>query len=102
MNVAWSPPAQHPIMLAAGTAAQQLDASFSTSASLDLYSLNLQQPGYEMELQTSIPSDHRYLQSVDIIKKIIQCVVLTNYMPLIGDLGFTRLFGDPMEIILLE
>ncbi|XP_032675086.1 protein transport protein Sec31A isoform X2 [Odontomachus brunneus] len=60
VNVAWSPPAQHPIMLAAGTAAQQLDASFSTSASLDLYSLNLQQPGYEMELQASIPSDHRF------------------------------------------
>ncbi|XP_029659389.1 protein transport protein Sec31A isoform X1 [Formica exsecta] len=60
VNVAWSPPAQHPIMLAAGTAAQQLDASFSTSASLDLYSLNLQQPGYEMELRASVPSDHRF------------------------------------------
>ncbi|XP_011256844.1 protein transport protein Sec31A isoform X2 [Camponotus floridanus] len=60
VNVAWSPPAQHPIMLAAGTAAQQLDASFSTSASLDLYSLNLQQPGYEMELRVSVPSDHRF------------------------------------------
>lgn len=59
VNVAWSPPAQYPIMLAAGTAAQQLDASFSTSASLDLYSLNLQQPGYEMELKASVPSDHR-------------------------------------------
>lgn len=59
VNVAWSPPAQHPIMLAAGTAAQQLDASFSTSASLDLYLLNLQQPGYEMELKASVPSDHR-------------------------------------------
>ncbi|XP_012535073.2 protein transport protein Sec31A isoform X2 [Monomorium pharaonis] len=60
VNVAWSPSAQHPIMLAAGTAAQQLDASFSTSASLDLYSLNLQQPGYEMELHASVPSDHRF------------------------------------------
>ncbi|EZA50823.1 Protein transport protein Sec31A [Ooceraea biroi] len=60
VNVAWSPPAQYPIMLAAGTAAQQLDASFSTSASLDLYSLNLQQPGYDMELQASVPSDHRF------------------------------------------
>jgi len=27
-NVAWSPKQQHPIYLAAGTAAQQLDASF--------------------------------------------------------------------------
>ncbi|KAL6264790.1 hypothetical protein P5V15_004887 [Pogonomyrmex californicus] len=60
VNVAWSPPAQHPIMLAAGSAAQQLDTSFTTSYSLDLYSLNLQQPGYEMELNASIPSDHRF------------------------------------------
>ena len=27
-NVAWSPAAQHPIYLATGTAAQQLDATF--------------------------------------------------------------------------
>ncbi|XP_046610174.1 protein transport protein Sec31A [Neodiprion virginianus] len=60
VNVAWSPPAQHPILLAAGTAAQQLDASFSTSASLDLYALNLQEPGYDMDLKASISSDHRY------------------------------------------
>lgn len=59
VNVAWSPPAQHPILLAAGTAAQQLDASFNTSASLDLYSLNLQEPGYDLELKASIASDHR-------------------------------------------
>ena len=61
VNVAWSPPAQYPILLAAGTAAQQLDASFNTSASLDLYALNLQQPGYEMEHKVSVPSDHRFL-----------------------------------------
>ncbi|XP_015176477.1 PREDICTED: protein transport protein Sec31A isoform X2 [Polistes dominula] len=60
VNVAWSPPAQYPILLAAGTAAQQLDASFNTSASLDLYSINLQQPGYEMELKASVASEHRY------------------------------------------
>nr|XP_033322132.1 protein transport protein Sec31A [Megalopta genalis]XP_033322133.1 protein transport protein Sec31A [Megalopta genalis]XP_033322134.1 protein transport protein Sec31A [Megalopta genalis] len=60
VNVAWSPPAQYPILLAAGTAAQQLDASFNTSASLDLYSLNLQQPGYDLELKSSVASDHRF------------------------------------------
>ncbi|XP_011302454.1 protein transport protein Sec31A [Fopius arisanus] len=60
VNVAWSPPAQHPLMLAAGTAAQQLDASFNTSASLDLYLLGLQTPGYDMELRASVPSDHRF------------------------------------------
>ncbi|XP_031840951.2 COPII coat complex component secretory 31 isoform X1 [Nomia melanderi] len=60
VNVAWSPPAQYPILLAAGTAAQQLDASFNTSASLDLYSLNLQQPGLDLELKASVASDHRF------------------------------------------
>ncbi|XP_076755413.1 COPII coat complex component secretory 31 isoform X1 [Xylocopa sonorina] len=60
VNVAWSPPAQHPILLAAGTAAQQLDASFNTSASLDLYSLNLQQPGQDLELKATVASDHRF------------------------------------------
>ncbi|XP_031779577.1 protein transport protein Sec31A isoform X3 [Nasonia vitripennis] len=60
VNVAWSPLAQYPILLAAGTAAQQLDASFDTNASLDLYSLNLQQPGYDMQLNVSVPSDQRF------------------------------------------
>ncbi|XP_066594870.1 protein transport protein Sec31A isoform X2 [Prorops nasuta] len=60
VNVAWSPPSQYPILLAAATAAQQLDASFNTSACLELYSLNLQQPGYDMELKASVSSDHRF------------------------------------------
>lgn len=59
MNVAWSPSAMHHIMLAAGTAAQQLDSSFGTAASLELYLLNLEQPGYDLKLQASVPSDHR-------------------------------------------
>jgi protein transport protein SEC31 len=57
--VSWSPAAQHPILLAAGTAAQQLDASFSTTAALEIYSLNLAEPGLDMELRTSVPSDYR-------------------------------------------
>lgn len=85
VNVAWSPPAQHPIMLAAGTAAQQLDASFSTSASLDLYTLNLQQPGYEMELCASIPSNHRF--GYNLLCKTLNSSksMLVNRMSLIDD-----------------
>nr|CAD7461362.1 unnamed protein product [Timema tahoe] len=60
VNVAWSPAAQHPIMLAAGTAAQQLDSSFSTSASLELYALNLTEPGLDMDLKASVPSEFRF------------------------------------------
>ncbi|XP_049291125.1 protein transport protein Sec31A isoform X2 [Anopheles funestus] len=60
VNVAWSPAQQVPIMLAAGTAAQQLDASFSTAASLELYSINLADPSYDLELKGSQPSTHRF------------------------------------------
>jgi len=59
-NVAWSPAVQHPIYLAAGTAAQQLDATFSTSASLELYSLNLGEPSQEMELAASLNTESRF------------------------------------------
>ncbi|XP_052862438.1 protein transport protein Sec31A [Anopheles cruzii] len=60
VNVAWSPAEQCPIMLAAGTAAQQLDASFSTSASLELYSINLADPSYDLELKGTQSSPHRF------------------------------------------
>ncbi|KAJ8940709.1 hypothetical protein NQ318_009112 [Aromia moschata] len=59
-NVAWSPKTQHPIYLAAGTAAQQLDASFNTNAAIEMYSLNLTEPGPDMKLISSQPSDHRF------------------------------------------
>ncbi|GAB1598791.1 protein transport protein Sec31A-like [Argonauta hians] len=59
-NVAWSPSTQHPVYLAAATAAQQLDATFSTSAALEIYSLNLAENELQMPLVGSIPSEHRY------------------------------------------
>jgi len=37
-NVAWSPASQHPIYLAAGTAAQQLDATFRSFLGFNLWS----------------------------------------------------------------
>ncbi|RZC32965.1 transport Sec31A [Asbolus verrucosus] len=59
-NVAWSPKTQTPILLAAGTAAQQLDASFNTNAALEIYSLNLAEPGPDMVLKSSAPSENRF------------------------------------------
>lgn len=59
-NVAWSPKIISPIYLAAGTAAQQLDASFSTNAALEIYSLNLTEPGLDLQQKCSVPSDHRF------------------------------------------
>ncbi|XP_078319996.1 protein transport protein Sec31A-like isoform X1 [Crassostrea virginica] len=59
-NVAWSPASQHPIYMVAGTAAQQLDATFSTSAALEIYHLNLTDPSLDMPIVSSIPSDCRF------------------------------------------
>ena len=39
-NYAWSPADCYPIYIAAGTAAQQLDSSFSSNAKLELYSVD--------------------------------------------------------------
>uniref|UniRef100_A0A069DZR9 Protein transport protein Sec31A n=1 Tax=Panstrongylus megistus TaxID=65343 RepID=A0A069DZR9_9HEMI len=60
VNTSWSPTENYPILLAAGTAAQQLDASFSTSAALEIYSLNLKDPSLDLELKSSVPSQHRF------------------------------------------
>ena len=59
-HIAWSPASVFPVYLATGTAAQQLDASFSTTAQLDLYSLNLGESGLDMTRKASIPTKHRY------------------------------------------
>ncbi|KAG8188070.1 hypothetical protein JTE90_014309 [Oedothorax gibbosus] len=59
-NIAWSPAAHHPIYLAAGTAAQQLDATFSTTAALEIYALNLTEPGLDMCMKGSVVSDFRF------------------------------------------
>nr|XP_042906130.1 protein transport protein Sec31A [Parasteatoda tepidariorum] len=59
-NIAWSPAAHHPIYLAAGTAAQQLDATFNTTAALEIYALNLTEPGLDMCMKGSVVSDYRF------------------------------------------
>lgn len=62
VNLAWSPKSQYPILLAAGTTAQ-LDASFNTSAALELYKLNLEDPSFDLELCASVPSENRSFSS---------------------------------------
>ncbi|XP_065841042.1 protein transport protein Sec31A-like [Oscarella lobularis] len=58
-NIAWSPAKHHPIMLAAGTAAQQLDATFSTTASLEIFRLDLSESGTTMPLEGSVSIPQR-------------------------------------------
>ncbi|XP_056424877.1 protein transport protein Sec31A isoform X3 [Hyla sarda] len=57
---AWSPSQQHPIYLATGTSAQQLDATFSTNASLEIFELDLDEPSLDMKSCASFVSSHRY------------------------------------------
>ncbi|XP_048459566.1 protein transport protein Sec31A [Rhincodon typus] len=57
---AWSPARQHPIYLAAGTSAQQLDATFSTNASLEIFELDLADCTLDMKSCGSFSSPHRY------------------------------------------
>ncbi|XP_048364991.1 protein transport protein Sec31A isoform X8 [Sphaerodactylus townsendi] len=57
---AWSPAQHHPIYLATGTSAQQLDATFSTNASLEIFELDLTDPSLEMKSCAIYSSAHRY------------------------------------------
>ncbi|XP_071534263.1 protein transport protein Sec31A-like isoform X11 [Panulirus ornatus] len=59
-NVAWSPAAIHPMYLACGTTAKQLDASFNTSSTLNIYSLNAGQSNLDMVLAASVESPARF------------------------------------------
>ncbi|XP_075854753.1 protein transport protein Sec31A isoform X12 [Microcebus murinus] len=57
---AWSPARNHPIYLATGTSAQQLDATFSTSASLEIFELDLSDPSLDMRSCATFSASHRY------------------------------------------
>eukprot|EP00112_Aurelia_sp_Birch-Aquarium-sp1_P011275 Seg237.6 transcript_id=Seg237.6/GoldUCD/mRNA.D3Y31 product="Protein transport protein Sec31A" protein_id=Seg237.6/GoldUCD/D3Y31 len=58
-NIAWSPAEQHPIYLAAGTAAQQLDATFSTTAALEIFHVDFGNSAIEMPVAGSIECSQR-------------------------------------------
>ncbi|CAH2301707.1 transport Sec31A isoform X1 [Pelobates cultripes] len=57
---AWSPSQHHPIYLATGTSAQQLDASFSTNASLEIFEMDLADHSLDMKSCATFSSSHRY------------------------------------------
>uniref|UniRef100_A0A672YMA6 SEC31 homolog B, COPII coat complex component n=1 Tax=Sphaeramia orbicularis TaxID=375764 RepID=A0A672YMA6_9TELE len=56
---AWSPAGHHPIYLALGTSAQQLDASFNTTAALEIFEMDFSDPSLDMELKGSLPTSNR-------------------------------------------
>uniref|UniRef100_A0A3Q4BG18 Protein transport protein Sec31A n=1 Tax=Mola mola TaxID=94237 RepID=A0A3Q4BG18_MOLML len=56
---AWSPAGHHPMYLALGTSAQQLDASFNTTAALEIFEVDFSDPSLEMQLRGSLPTSNR-------------------------------------------
>ena len=58
--VAWSPSTQHPDLVAMGTVAGALDASFSSSAELEIFPMNLAQKDLGLKRLGSAPSPHHF------------------------------------------
>ncbi|XP_041938233.1 protein transport protein Sec31A isoform X2 [Alosa sapidissima] len=59
-NQAWSPAAHHPAYLALGTSAQQLDASFNTTAALEIFEMDFADPSVEMKLRGTLATSNRF------------------------------------------
>ncbi|XP_075614505.1 protein transport protein Sec31B isoform X1 [Balearica regulorum gibbericeps] len=57
---AWSPANNHPIYLATGTSAQQLDASFSTNATLEIFEVDFRDPSVDMKQKGTLPASNRF------------------------------------------
>ncbi|NXY85296.1 SC31B protein, partial [Alcedo cyanopectus] len=57
---AWSPANSHPIYLATGTSAQQLDASFSTNATLEIFEVDFRDPSLDMKQKGTLPASNRF------------------------------------------
>uniref|UniRef100_A0A8C5TFA1 SEC31 homolog B, COPII coat complex component n=1 Tax=Malurus cyaneus samueli TaxID=2593467 RepID=A0A8C5TFA1_9PASS len=57
---AWSPANNHPIYLATGTSAQQLDASFSTNATLEIFEVDFRDPSLDMKQKGALPASNRF------------------------------------------
>ncbi|XP_078386799.1 protein transport protein Sec31A isoform X1 [Cetorhinus maximus] len=56
----WSPASHHPLYLATGTSAQQLDATFSTNAALEIYELDFSDPSLDAKLRGCLPATSRF------------------------------------------
>ncbi|XP_072476098.1 protein transport protein Sec31B isoform X2 [Notamacropus eugenii] len=56
----WSPASQHPIYLATGTSAQQLDASFSTNATLEIFEVDFRDPSLDLKHKGVLSASNRF------------------------------------------
>ncbi|XP_053501086.1 protein transport protein Sec31A isoform X4 [Ictalurus furcatus] len=95
---AWSPAQQHPIYLAAGTSAQQLDATFSTNALLEIFELDLVEPALAMKSCGAFSSPHRYHKLVWGPHGVNDQGLLSGVLIAGGETGNIILY-DPAKII---
>uniref|UniRef100_A0A8D1DFF5 Protein transport protein Sec31A n=1 Tax=Sus scrofa TaxID=9823 RepID=A0A8D1DFF5_PIG len=95
---AWSPAQNHPIYLATGTSAQQLDATFSTSASLEIFELDLSDPSLDMKSCATFSSSHRYHKLIWGPHKMDSQGHVSGVLIAGGENGNTILY-DPSKII---
>ncbi|XP_069913496.1 protein transport protein Sec31B isoform X10 [Oryctolagus cuniculus] len=56
---AWSPASQYPVYLATGTSAQQLDASFSTNGTLEIFEVDFRDPALELKSKGVLSASSR-------------------------------------------
>ncbi|XP_036920052.1 protein transport protein Sec31B isoform X2 [Sturnira hondurensis] len=56
----WSPASQYPVYLATGTSAQQLDASFSTSGTLEIFEVDFRDPSLDLKRQGVLSASSRF------------------------------------------
>ncbi|XP_036079197.1 protein transport protein Sec31B isoform X3 [Rousettus aegyptiacus] len=56
----WSPASQHPVYLATGTSAQQLDASFSTNGTLEIFEVDFGDPSLNLKRKGVLSASTRF------------------------------------------
>ncbi|KAM8912075.1 protein transport protein Sec31B isoform 1-T1 [Lycaon pictus] len=61
---AWSPASQYPVYLATGTSAQQLDASFSTSGTLEIFEVDFRDPSLDLKHKGVLSASNRFYKLI--------------------------------------
>ncbi len=83
--------------LSAGTSAQQLDASFSTNASLEFFELDLTEPSLDMKSCGRLSSSHRCekLPAVLTLLTVFVCVQVLMFWSSLSPLRYHKLVWGP-------
>ncbi|XP_045658822.1 protein transport protein Sec31B isoform X3 [Ursus americanus] len=61
---AWSPASHYPVYLATGTSAQQLDASFSTNGTLEIFEVDFRDPSLDLKHKGVLSASSRFYKLI--------------------------------------